>query len=346
MGYAKLTFTTSVSSSQLLSDIFKVVTGNITSASQLEFCQTASSEVVNTLGQNWIPVVDTPLEKALREPCVVSSKDKYVILRSVTGSSNTATGSNALIAGTSNASGIIMNGASFVTSGSSTVVATNQTYYNTNTTAALLNAARFGTNVNLDTQIHLSWSDRHLLIYGGVQGSSATMMHACLEFQENNLTTYNNSPPFMMVKSSMLATGLTTLSGPGSDATSLSSLSTVNQFRPSYTGPTTVGTYAMTTTSGSGTLYPTLNTLASSMATSINSENQAASYFAPLWWAEPIAGIPIMNCSTLTNIFVTTANIGTTGDTVTVGPYTYVVLMLGTTMYGGTKYSAVMVPRF
>jgi hypothetical protein len=341
MGYAKLTFTTSTTSSQLLSDVHNVLTGNFTTASQLQNCVIGSSEIINTLGENWTSVVNASNEKALSSPCVNSAKTKYAILRSVTGTSNTALGSGALIAGTSGASGIIVNSASFVASGAS-VVATNPTYYNTSTTAALTNGARFGTNVELDTQLFLSWSSRHLLIYGGVQGASATTYTSIFEFPENNLTTYNNSAPVLTHKVSVVTTGLATSGAPAVDTSNLSSIVTSNQFLPSNTTPAVSGAFSIS--SVAGTLYA--STYGSSThVTSLNALSQSAGYLIPLWVSQPAAGIPILNCSALTNVFSCAPTVGNTGETVNVGGITYVLLVLGTAMYSGTKYSIVLVPR-
>jgi hypothetical protein len=104
-----------------------------------------------------------------------------------------------------------------------------------------------------------------------------------------------------------------------------------------------VNIYAHHSFTGSGTFPNSINNNAD-IAPSINTAGQTAYYFTPLWYASVKAGMPIMNFSSLTNVYVTAKQAGVTEDVITINGNPYVVLAIANSAKNPTTtYASLMV---
>jgi hypothetical protein len=76
----------------------------------------------------------------------------------------------------------------------------------------------------------------------------------------------------------------------------------------------------------------------------VNTLGQTAYYFVPLWYASVKVGMPIMNFSSLTNVYVTANQAGVTEDVITINGNPYVVLAIANSAKNPTAtYASLMV---
>jgi hypothetical protein len=341
MGYAKLIYNPAIQATSLISDMAKVITGTITDKSQLEFCNTASSEIVNSLGENWSYAFDGTgtQPKVLVSPCIDTNKNKFVVLRTFD-----ASGTSVDVSGTLSTTsiGILMHGArSITTSPSLTIDSTS--YYNISTNSSFKQQNIFGRNAS--TEIYISWSNRHLLVYGDTASSSGIRFNLSAEFPENELSLFSGGAPAAHLSYTTAASNtdasLVTSPTPSGTADIFNSLVTYDQYVPPSSSVNSI--YAHHNATGSGT-FPRAITANSDIAPSVNTLGQTAYYFVPLWYASVKVGMPIMNFSSLTNVYVTAKQAGVTEDVITINGNPYVVLAIANSAKNPTAtYASLMV---
>lgn len=344
MGYAKLIYNPAIQATSLISDMAKVITGTITDKSQLEFCNTASSEIVNSLGENWSYAFDGTgtQPKVLVSPCIDTNKNKFVVLRTfdANGSGNAVDVSGAL---STTGIGILMHGArSITTSPSLTIDSTS--YYNIGTNSSVKQHHIFGRNTS--TEIYISWSNRHLLVYGDTANGSviSTRFNLSAEFPENELSLFSGGAPaaHLSYTTAASSTDVSLTTSPTPAVVDIyNSLVTYDQYVPPSSSVNSI--YAHHNATGSGT-FPRAITANSDIAPSVNTLGQTAYYFVPLWYASVKVGMPIMNFSSLTNVYVTANQAGVTEDVITINGNPYVVLAIANSAKNPTAtYASLMV---
>jgi len=344
MGYAKLIYNPAIEATSLISDMAKVITGTITDKSQLEFCDTASSEIVNSLGENWSYAFDgTGTEpKVLVSPCIDTNKNKFVVLRTA----NVASGFVLDVSGTLSTTsiGILMHGARSITTSPSLTI-DSPSFYNIVTNASIRQQSLFGRNTS--TEIYISWSNRHLLVYGDTANGSVinTRFNLSAEFPENELSLFSGGAPAAHLSYTTAASSsdasLSTSPTPADSSTILNSLVTYDQYVPPSSSVNSI--YAHHNATGSGT-FPRAITANSDIVPSVNTLGQTAYYFVPLWYASVKVGMPIMNFSSLTNVYVTANQAGVTEDVITINGNPYVVLAIANSAKNPTAtYASLMV---
>lgn len=334
MGYAKLVFSTTTTSEQLLNDITGVVSGTITDKSQLQHCNTTTSEIVNVLGENWTVISNNQYRKGLSSPCLTEGKTKYAILSSHGGSNF-----GSAVLGTSN-SAIFLNSAAYIAPGTP-LSATGETWISIGGSSAIYTRTNsVGFTSGSPTQIHIGWSSRYIFILGSAPQGGEVTFRMVTEFPENELTLYNGAAPYACLSKYYSGVSLNGLTGITVNNTSdTDSINVLNQFVPTLN--TTVPVYAFTSSTGDGS-FNTVFGAAANIAPSISSSGAPAYYFTPLWFSGTKVGIPIINFSTLSNVYATDALVGNLGDSVLVGPDEYVVLPWGG-QFGSTTKSVAMV---
>ena len=324
MGYARLIYDNSRQSRDLLNEIAEIITGNITSNAQLTHFNPVTSEIVNSLGENWNYLSNGEFTKVLTAPCLDPSKTKFLLLRSR--SDATLEASNTV----TNNGNILCQSAADITF-SPGLTLTGQTWYNANTSSSNY---RGGPNFlgPLDSSVFLSWSRRHFLISSIKPGTSALFgFFLCTEFPENELSRFTATAPVACLnyisEHTAIADLISSLGPSGTTFTDQCFINTVNQFVPRISQ--TLPVYAHTFTNGSGTFPWTITGNSAKLAPSVNNQGQTAYYFTPLWFASVRDGIPIINFSALSNVYVTDELVGPTGTDVVVSGNTYATVQIG-----------------
>lgn len=343
MGYAKLNFATSVTTSQAMYDIVRVVNGTVTSAANLTYASTTSSEIVNTLAQNWTvtygTVADTTVAYVLERDCATVGKTKYAWL--TTNANGTYGGSSAAFSTTGH--GIYLN---TITAATSATAVSNPAYYYS--VSANANSYRHNFQVDATNQnLYLSWSKYHLLLYGQVEiGHSA--FSGTFEYPETNLSQFTNSAPVVHYWYSAGATSnFQTLVG-------LQTTGTVDQAIFQATNvhfplTNTTSGIALATHTSAATTVTNGATIALKQtwdpAQTWNGSGANVYPLVPLFSYDPDKALPIMNISQLTGVYRISDLAGPVETLYSVGADNYVFLPIGdnTTSTGAAVYAAIAV---
>jgi len=347
MGYAKLNFATSVTTSQAMYDIVRVVNGTVTSAANLTYASTTSSEIVNTLAQNWTvtygTVADTTVAYVLQQDCATVGKTKYAWL--TTNANGTYGGSSAAFSTTGH--GIYLN---TITAATSATAVSNPAYYysvSANTNSYNQSFQVDATNQNL----YLSWSKYHLLLYGQTESTTAdAAFSGTFEYPETNLSQFTNSAPVVHYFYSA-----------GASATFQTSVGLATTGTTAYDGifqATNIHFPLTNTTSGIANVVPggvasviTTNggTVALKQtwdpAQTWNGSGANVYPLVPLFSYDPVNALPIMNISQLTGVYRISDLAGPVETLYSVGADNYVFLPIGdnTTSTGAAVYAAIAV---
>lgn len=350
MGYASLTYANdgSILSTTVLHDIVGCVTGRFSSSVQLQGATVATSEIVNTLGQNWnfthptsssfIPTTPNVSSSSwvLTAPCVNPSKTKYVRLTNiaknggnVTVINSSASLNNQYISSSANCSGIWIQAA---TSASNANTLINQTWYNDMPATG----TREGASVINGTNIIISWSSRHIVIWSNAGPSTGIFITTgYVEFPETDVTTAQNvTPAAMLIERNGNLTSSITTYGPSyttNQRIPIGEIQLPSFYNPitAVTGPVSFNglvnnTDILTSTLSNGRPTNTIPT--------INTSGTTHLMFVPLIINLMSTGNPIMYLSTFSNMYVVANSLGTGGDTITVGNDTYAYLPSNTGM--------------
>lgn len=183
-------------------EIIQVMTGSITSTSQLTVFDRATSEIAATTASNW--TLDYPANLSthsnvfiLKSACATSGKFKYarILLKgTATGEAFIEpTGSAVALSARNVFSNVFIELTSCRTASASSAVATNPTYYH---------AAGEGHIVG-STPITISASSRHLVLYSQYSATSNRVpLFMVLEHPENSITTSRNLIPVVTYRGS------------------------------------------------------------------------------------------------------------------------------------------------
>jgi len=330
MGYAKLAFATTVTTAQALFDIVRVVTGNITSVANLSYASTTSSEIVNTLGQNWTleygSLADSTTSYIIDTPCVTAGKTHYVLLQA----SNAGTwNSSAAFNGSTSGIGLTtISGATSISSYS------NPTFYSTNTTASGIGKYLISIDSN-NTALYLHWSARHLLIYGKNGSGAATGFLSSIQYPETSLTQFTNTAPVLQYN---FFYGLTTTfiseTAPANTTNTGIILQGINVHTP--TTNTTSGVYNLGNTG-----FGTVTIARFNPVYTLGTDGSNTYPLTPIYWSLPSVGIPILNMSQLTGFYRISTSATFSEGVFTVGGDSYVWLPISTVITGGTQSAAI-----
>lgn len=354
MGYASLNVPNngSVLATTVLHDIVGCITGQFSSSAQLRGANTASSEIVNTLGQNWniaypsannfVPTTpnNTLASWVLTAPCINPSKTKYirltnwakglntgqnVINQSGTGATNQYTTSNVVWT-----VGILPQACLSASSQTSLVA---ETFYSTETTTngSVVSAC----NLLNGNNIILSWSSRHFVIWSNnVSTTTNFMLYGYVEFPETDVTVAQNLiPATWLIERNTNLVGSVAVYAPGNTSNSIIGdilFPSYYNIRTSTLGPASfVGTANSTDISMStvGTTPRTVNTIPT-----INNAGSNRLMLTPIIINMMSFGQPNMYLSSYSNMYIVANNLGNGGDTITVGTDTYAYLPSNTGM--------------
>lgn len=364
MGYAKLHFDTSGANtiSHVMHDIVGVVTGTYTSTSQLTVATRSLSEIVNTLGSNWSFVYpathgtkgNTNVSWVLSAPCVSSNtKLKYVRISGHVynlGTSQVTTDLYRVSSSASSLGGVKMTSC---TAAASNTSVTNETFYTTNTGAYQNNSGFYLMN---GPYIVLSWSQRHLLMWGGAShgapwdagSSSANAIFACFETTETPISTYRNVAPFVHYNRGWYKSPFNSDTGFSTSLTIPADADTYNGSPLNYDVFLQMNHYNPTTATASGVhnvlsninsqdydmpIFGTSTVSAPSSFTK-SSTGATAVYMQPLFYHQLHQGIPHMYISNLCDVWRVDDDIANNHDTFTVGANTYSYIKISGGSYG------------
>jgi hypothetical protein len=324
MGYAKLNFATTVTTAQAMYDIVRCLNGTNTSTANLIYANTANSEIVNTLNENWSVlygnVADTTTAYVVTSPCVTASKTHRVKLQMGNGSSWDTSA-----AFTTTGAGIGLNTIETATSATSV---TNPTFYSTSTGANGMGRYLIKTDAT-NTSIYIHWSAKHILFYGLSSNAVGTMYMGSFEYPETSLTQYTNTAPVIQYNNTYTAnTTYVTTTTVGTDTT----LGIIFQGIKIYTpnNNTTNGVYHIPT-GGFGTVPVT----DFDAVQTIDATGNNVYPIVPFYWSNPAIGLPIMNISELTGVYRMSRVASVPEGLFTSGADTYVWLPLASTINGG-----------
>lgn len=327
MGYAKLNFGTSITTSNALFDIVRVITGNVSNVSNLTFASTTNSEIVNTLNRNWSvtygTVADNTTQYVLETDCISAGKKHYTWWQSSNGSNW----------GVSSAFSTSFSGIGFstVSAASSASSVTNSTYYST--TAGQNGIGKHVITVDSNnTNIYLSWSNNHVVMYGLLGYTGYTTFLGSFEYPENSLTQFTNTSPIAQYNNRQYeTTGFETLVTPGAGTQNGIVLQGLNIHVPSTS--TTNGVYNL----GQYNLsYGTCMRSTFNPVVSIDSSGNNTYPFVPIYWSIPTQGIPILNFSELSKVYRCAHSAANPETVFTVGSDNYVYFNLSTSITSST----------
>lgn len=336
MGYARLTFATTVTTAQAMYDVVRLLNGNITSAANLTYATVNSSEVVNTLGENWTvdygDVADTTTAYVVSSPCVPSGITHYARLQMY----NNATWDASAALSTANV-GISVNTIESATSATSVL---NPTVYKTNN-SGLMGGGWFAIK---PTQMVLSWSQHHILFYGPNAKETETGFIGTFEYVETPLNTMVNGPPVVQFQLFYNDSGWITVTAP---------FSTTPDYRGSgvLQGLQVHNPSTNTTTSVTDFSPSPLNTFDFHDGTPQNADpvptiNSSGTYVYPLipiYWSRPAVGWPQYNISELCKIYRMGKNATEVESVFTVDGDSYAYLPLASSYGSTTQTSAIAV---
>lgn len=335
MGYARLNFAVGQNNAQALYDIVQVVTGQVTTAANLTYANSSNSEIVNTLNQNWTIEHGTldvaTLSYVITSPCVTAGKTHRVWLVAA----NTSTWPGQATYTTAGVYALVSLVS--ITSATSNTSVSNPTWYSTSaTTGRQYRGVEINTN---NTNIYVSWSRYHILIYGLVNyANSNTGFLGSFEYPETSLTQFTNTPPVLFYSYNHTATTTFVASTAPSTGTAISSIvfQGLNVHQPSTN--TTSGVYNLGNT-GFGTVQMSVF----DPNVSIDSGGVNSYPFVPFYWSLPSVGIPMVNLSYYSKFYRIHKNINNPETIITEGSDNYVYLTLSAGGIAGTNGSSAIV---
>lgn len=325
MGYAKLNFGTSITTSNALFDIVRVITGNVSNVSNLTFASTTNSEIVNTLNRNWSVTYGTvaadTTQYVLETDCISAGKKHYTWWQATNGSTWASSA-----AFSTSSSGI---GFSTVSSATNASTVTNSTYYSTS--AGTTGLGRYAIKVDAtNTNLYLSWSNNHVVMYGLTAIGAVGGFLGSFEYPETSLTQFTNTSPVCQynTRQSIANTFITTTT-PGTGTTDGILFQGISVHQPSLS--LTSGVYNFGT-SGFGTVTRAVF----NPVVSLNSSGNNAYPFVPLYWSLPTVGIPMINISELSKVYRLAHSAASPETVFTVGSDSYVYFTFATTISSST----------
>lgn len=349
MGYARLLFpnNATVLTTTVLHDIVGCVTGRFSSSFQLQGANVSGSEIVNTLGQNWnftYPVSsgfansvpnNTSGSWVLTAPCVNPTKTKYVRLTSAYMQNNNAgtqlaqTGTGVTnqynwFNGSTSTAGVLLQTA---TSASSATTLINPSWYGPVNTGANISFP----NIFTGTNIIISWSSRHLVMWSNSAASNSdhTMVMGCIEFPEIEMTIARNLLPvaFIIERLGNLASNIGAYAPFNHNANTYGDI-LIPEF---YNSPT--NSVGGTSLGGIFTTFESLCTTMMQIGTkptvsipTIDANGANIRQFLPMSVAMLTRGNPFMHLSAFSNMYVVAPGLGNGGDTIQVGGDAYAYL--------------------
>lgn len=363
MGYARLYFPNDATKStyEVIHDMVGVVCGNITSVNNLTTAWSNLSLITNTLNSNWTLLYPSATLGAtanasrpswvIRSPCVTASKFKYVRIaghkQPISFSGNWP---SYLIADRSystdvvNDSGICLTGGTNATNANTVV---NESFVVTNINSAGDNDAQMAHKFRGNT-FHLSWSQRHLLIWGHMVsgGNYDQQFVGFFEHTETPTSTWRSTAPFCALLftsntgkfGSRQTSNIYVSSGTTATPTDMKLRESLflefDHYNPVASTPSGVHNIFgnvgslwtdMPITSNTSNCVPTVSTITSAGATAI--------YVQPLFYHQFNLGIPQIYISTLSNVYRVIGGAGSPGDTMTIGSNTFVYLPTSVSTY-------------
>jgi len=331
MGFATLTYATdgSVRSTTVLHDIVGIITGTFTSTSQLTGAIQNQSEII-TSNSNWsflFPestsfVPATPninlASWVLTAPCVNSSKTKYIRLTNVNSSTLNTTG--AVIGNVYNGTadrGVLLQGASGATNATTLI---NQTWYNNSTSTR---------GVIRGSNIYISWSDRHLILFSNVI-TNATIPNAgimaSIEFPETTATQLSGATPVVFLTE---VTGYLTqqLVIPGNP--SLTGFATLTDYYNISTISRSLASIAILSTTNDQLYSTAITNRFQPTNSTINRTGSTRISIVPLMFSMLSKGYSPLYISEYSDMYLVAAGLGSPGDTISIGNDLYVYLPCG-----------------
>jgi len=337
MAYARLIFSSSVTVQQKLKEIANVCVGGITSNTQLEFANTSQSIVINTEPAGW-SIADansaieatntaTKVQYRLSAPCVNTGKTKYCELSALASQALTTSGT----AVNTRPAAAATTGYLWVPIGSavSANTLTNAIWYfnSYSPTGGTATTTVFNPNLSSTvTEYFISVTNRKLIVFASSGGNGPAIIMN-LEFPETSHTTTWGNLPFINIflnDSSRPA--------PISEPQSTNYINSNSQ--SVYRTAWFTNWYDITTATRAqvradqalGQFY-----MPNPPSLTINSSGTSLYPLYPFVDTRMSKGEGFHNYSSLTNTYYTyrTAAYTTSGDEITVGSDTYVVLTIG-----------------
>lgn len=327
MGYARLHFANdgTIQIGNVIRDIVGVVAGDYTATNQLLAATQNLSEIVNSAGRgNWTKLypatLGTTIPVVLSAPCLNGST-KYVQIGGCgAGDAVNNTLNTDLYIYSATGQGVYMRSCTAATS------ATSITKPSSTNTADTLRVTNITGNY-----IYLSWSSRHLIIYGNSRGTTTGTqgMSACLEFTESGIYDSRNVAPFLHVQ---YFESIWT-NNPNYNN---SFIEVMNHYVPT-TGVANgafniIETQPVTNWQDTITLTPVYTNNAFPKANNYTKSSSGAvsPYIVPLFWNQFHLGIPNHYISDICKVYRTQVGIGNAGDTMTINGDTYVYMPIFT----------------
>ena len=224
-----------------------------------------------------------------------------------------------------------------VTDATSNTVVSNPTWYSTSVnTGRQYRGVEINTN---NTNIYVSWSRYHILIYGLVNYvNSNTGFFGSFEYPETSLTQFTNTPPVAFYTYNHSAATTFVASTAPSTSGSISSIvfQGFNVHQPSTN--TTSVVYNLGNT-GFGTVQMSVF----DPSVSIDSGGVNSYPFVPVYWSLPSVGIPMVNLSYYSKFYRIHKNINNPETIITEGSDNYVYLTLSAGGIAGTNGATAIV---
>jgi len=347
MGFAKLYFPNAgtIQIGNVIRDIVGVVTGAYTSTSQLLAATQALSEISNSAGRgDWTRVypstVTNTIPQVLSAPCL-NGATKYVQISSlgyinynnyqgVSSTTNTTPYRYAIDLNLSTGLGFCMRS---ITAATSATAVSNPSYLNTTTggTPAQSSFAAWNSmNYFVGNTIWLSWSSRHLMIYGAQRGAAENHLYnaasACFEHNETGIHDFRNTAPFCHAQWFDNNAFVTAASPSVTDQYTErldSSFYCMNHYNPS--GAVATGAFNLLSNVTTANVNSVCSSISSFYPTAFTKTSAGANavYLQPLFFHQHQVGIPHQYISDLCKVYRVQPGIGRAGDTLTVGASTY-----------------------
>lgn len=316
MGYAKLNLPTTVTSSNALYDLVRCITGNISNVADLTFAVSASSELVNTLGENWTitygDLTASTTTYVLESNCVVEGKKHYT--RLISSNANAMFATTAL---STNFAGINLTTCSGATAAN---IVTNETFYSFSGSTAV-GSSSIGVTAN-SPFIYASWSRYHLMIWGLLgQTTSAragTGFQGSFEYPETSLTQFTNTAPLVHLRWNHTANvAFNNATTRGTFVSSNIVLQGTNVHDPANSTTSGVFNFGV---NGFGTCQMQVF----DPVKSIDSTGADTYPLTPLYWCTSGNAIPLINLSQLSQVYRISKASGAPESVFTVGNVDYV----------------------
>jgi hypothetical protein len=345
MGFAKLTYATdgSIRSTTVLHDIVGIITGTFTSTSQLTGAIQNQSEII-TSNSNWsflFPastsfVPATPninlASWVLTAPCVNTSKTKYIRLTNINlGTINQVGDVTGNIYNGGSNRGVILQSA---TDATNATTLSNATWYSTSSSTS-------NNGVLRGSEIYISWSNRHLIIYSTLTASVDAGLIASIEFPETTATQLSGALPVVALWARNGYLTQSNVTAPTSGGlTGFAILPDYYNISAASRGMANIATLSTT----NDQLYSTAITNRFHQTNStINSAGSTRISIVPLMFSMLSKGYSPLYISEYSDMYLVAAALGSPGDTISIGSDLYVYLPCGP--IGTTSQAAYIIKK-